>query len=197
MIGAPRGRTDYTDPHTGNTATWEYATWTSPRPPVRGPGDRGHRVLERATPRQAPGSRSSCSGRYSDGTDTPWYVMGRWAAGDGDIRRTSVDDQTDGRSSIWTDTFSVDDAASGLRLVSYQLRLTLYRTPGQQPHPDRVAARRDGLGHPRPLHRPEPQRPRPRPGAAGAALLAERARRASTRSTTTAARRGAAPPPRR
>lgn len=56
--------------------------------------------------------------------------MGRWAAGDGDIRRTSVDDQTDGRSSIWTDTFSVDDAASGLRLVSYKVRLTLYRTPG-------------------------------------------------------------------
>ena len=24
------GTTDYTDPHTGTTATWEYATWTSP-----------------------------------------------------------------------------------------------------------------------------------------------------------------------
>ncbi|CAM5459608.1 Peptidase C39 family protein OS=Streptomyces tendae OX=1932 GN=F3L20_10680 PE=4 SV=1 [Streptomyces tendae] len=45
-------------------------------------------------------------GTYSDGTDTPWYVMGRWAAGDAtDIRRTSVDDQSDGQSSIWTDTF--------------------------------------------------------------------------------------------
>ncbi len=39
--------------------------------------------------------------------------MGRWAAGDADIRRTSVDDQGDGRSSVWTDTFAVDDAASG------------------------------------------------------------------------------------
>lgn len=56
--------------------------------------------------------------------------MGRWASGDGDIRRTSVDDQTDDRSSVWTDTFAVDDPASGLRLVSYQLRLTLHRKPG-------------------------------------------------------------------
>ncbi|MET7631410.1 peptidase C39 family protein [Streptomyces sp. NPDC001773] len=129
VIGAPRGRTDYTDPHTGNTATWEYATWTSPR----------HRSAVPATEviaswnADAPAGtwiQIELSGRYSDGTDTPWYVMGRWAAGDGDIRRTSVDDQTDGRSSIWTDTFSVDDAASGLRLVSYELRLTLYRTPG-------------------------------------------------------------------
>jgi hypothetical protein len=67
---------------------------------------------------------------YSDGTATPWYVMGRWAAGDQDIKRTSVDGQSDGRSSIWTDTFSVDDPASGLRLLSYRLRLTLHRRPG-------------------------------------------------------------------
>lgn len=56
--------------------------------------------------------------------------MGRWAAGDADIRRTSLDDQTDGKATIWTDTFAIDDAASGLRLNSYQLRLTLYRKPG-------------------------------------------------------------------
>ncbi|MFE2651103.1 peptidase C39 family protein, partial [Streptomyces sp. NPDC059346] len=29
-IAAPAGRTDYTDPHTGTTTAWEYATWTSP-----------------------------------------------------------------------------------------------------------------------------------------------------------------------
>jgi hypothetical protein len=69
-------------------------------------------------------------GTYSDGTDTPWYVMGRWAAGDQDIKRTSVDDQTDGKSTIWTDTFAIDDATTGLRLASYRLRLTLYRKPG-------------------------------------------------------------------
>ena len=65
------------------------------------------------TPRPAPGSRSSCSGTYSDGTATPWYVMGRWASGDQDIRRTSVDGQSDRQASVWTDTFAIDDAAAG------------------------------------------------------------------------------------
>ncbi|MFI5751975.1 peptidase C39 family protein [Streptomyces sp. NPDC051644] len=129
VIGHAEGRTDYTDPHTGKTATWEYATWTSSV----------HRSAVPATEviaswnADAPAGtwiQIELQGRYSDATSTPWYVMGRWAAGDGDIRRTSLDDQSDGKSSIWTDTFSVDDAASGLRLVSYRLRLTLYRTPG-------------------------------------------------------------------
>ena len=30
VISAPAGTTDYADPHTGRTTTWEYATWTSP-----------------------------------------------------------------------------------------------------------------------------------------------------------------------
>lgn len=30
VIDVPLGTTDYTDPHTGRTAAWEYATWTSP-----------------------------------------------------------------------------------------------------------------------------------------------------------------------
>jgi hypothetical protein len=84
--------------------------------------------------RTPPGSwlQVELSGTYSDGTDTPWYVMARWAAGDQDIRRTSVDGQSDGRSSVSTDTLAVTDPASGLRLVSYRLRLTLYRTPGTE-----------------------------------------------------------------
>ncbi|MFF4213568.1 peptidase C39 family protein [Streptomyces sp. NPDC001796] len=129
VITTPAGRTDYTDPHTGKSATWEYATWTSP----------GHRLAVPATElvaswnAQTPAGtwlQVEVKGTYSDGTDTPWYVMGRWAAGDQDIRRTSVDGQSDGRSNIWTDTFAIADPASGLRLASYRLRLTLYRTPG-------------------------------------------------------------------
>ncbi|MGX1268705.1 peptidase C39 family protein [Streptomyces phaeoluteigriseus] len=129
VLAAPAGTTDYTDPHTGTTATWEYATWTSPV----------HRLAVPVTEAIASWNASTPAGTwlqielkaaYSDGTDTPWYVMGRWAAGDQDIKRTSVDDQTDGRSTVWTDTLAVDDAATGLRLTSYRLRLTLYRRPG-------------------------------------------------------------------
>lgn len=128
-IAHPLGRTDYTDPHTGTTATWEYATWTSPVHRSSVPATEVIASWNADTP-AGTWIRIELRGSYSDGTETPWYVMGRWAAGDGDIRRTSVDDQSDGKSSIWTDTFSVDDAASGLRLLSYRLRLTLYRTPG-------------------------------------------------------------------
>ncbi|MGX1913023.1 peptidase C39 family protein [Streptomyces phaeochromogenes] len=133
-IERPKGRTDYKDPHTGTTATWEYARWTSPVHRLAVPSTE---VIPSWNARTPAGTwlQVELSGTYSDGTDTPWYVMGRWAAGDQDIRRTSVDDQSDGRSSIWTDTFSIDDAASGLRLVSYWLRLTLYRKPGTKATP--------------------------------------------------------------
>ncbi|WP_406448283.1 peptidase C39 family protein [Streptomyces sp. NBC_00876] len=129
VIGHSLGSTDYTDPHTGTTAAWEYATWTSPVHRSAVPATEVIASWNADTP-AGTWIQIELRGSYSDGTETPWYVMGRWAAGDGDIRRTSVDDQSDGKSSIWTDTFSVDDAASGLRLLSYRLRLTLYRTPG-------------------------------------------------------------------
>ncbi|GAA0648280.1 peptidase C39 family protein [Streptomyces thermocarboxydovorans] len=129
VIAKPAGTTDYTDPHTGRTAAWEYAVWTSPV----------HRLSVPATEVIASWNAHTPGGTwlqvelratYSDGTDSPWYVMGRWAAGDQDIRRTSVDDQSDGTSTVWTDTLSLDDPAPGLRIVSYRLRLTLYRRPG-------------------------------------------------------------------
>ncbi|GGX33411.1 membrane protein [Streptomyces malachitofuscus] len=129
VIARAAGTTDYTDPHTGRTAAWEYATWTSPVHRLRVPATEAIASWNAHTP-EGTWLQVELKGTYSDGTDTPWYVMGRWAAGDQDIRRTSVDDQGDGKSSVWTDTFAVDDAASGLRLVSYRLRLTLHRRPG-------------------------------------------------------------------
>ncbi|GAA2978827.1 membrane protein [Streptomyces fulvorobeus] len=128
-ISAPTGRRGYTDPHTGTTGEWEYATWTSPVHRSTVPATEVIASWNADTP-AGTWIQIELLGSYTDGTDTPWYVMGRWAAGDGDIRRTSVDGQSDGKSSIWTDTFAVDDPASGLRLVSYRLRLTLHRTPG-------------------------------------------------------------------
>lgn len=129
VIAAPAGSTEYTDPHTGRTESWEYATWTSPEHRSAVPATEAVASWNAATP-AGTWIRVELRGRYSDGTVTPWFVMGIWAAGDGDIRRTSVDDQGDGKASVWTDTFAVDDAASGLRLTSYRLRVTLYRRPG-------------------------------------------------------------------
>ncbi|MFG3405200.1 peptidase C39 family protein [Streptomyces sp. NPDC048142] len=134
VFAAPAGRTGYTDPHTGTTAVWDYATWTSA---VHRSAVPATEVIASWNARTPAGTwiQVELSGTYADGTATPWFVMGRWAAGDGDIRRTSVDGQGDPHSSVWTDTFSVDDPASGVRLVSYRLRLTLYRTPGSRRTP--------------------------------------------------------------
>ncbi|WP_405579223.1 peptidase C39 family protein [Streptomyces sp. NBC_01092] len=129
VIAAPAGAIDYTDPHTGRTARWEYATWTSPVHRLRVPATEAIASWNAHTP-DGTWLQIELEGTYSDGAATPWYVLGRWAAGDQDIRRTSVDDQSDGRSSVWTDTFAIDDPATGLRLTAYRLRLTLYRTPG-------------------------------------------------------------------
>ncbi|MFP1628169.1 peptidase C39 family protein [Streptomyces sp. 5K101] len=129
VISTPADTVDYADPHTGRSGRWEYATWTSPVHRSTVPATEVIASWNAHTP-AGTWLRVELAGTYSDGTDTPWFVMGRWAAGDEDIRRTSVDNQSDGKASIWTDTFAVDDAASGLRLTSYRLRLTLYRRPG-------------------------------------------------------------------
>ncbi|MFF5480776.1 peptidase C39 family protein [Streptomyces sp. NPDC012935] len=129
VIAKAAGTTDYTDPHTGRTARWEYATWTSPVHRLTVPATEAIASWNAHTP-DGSWLGIELQGTYSDGTATPWYVLGRWAAGDQDIRRTSVDDQSDDKSSVWTDTFAIDDPATGLRLASYRLRLTLYRKPG-------------------------------------------------------------------
>lgn len=136
-IGRATASTDYTDPHLGGTTRYEYARWTSPLHRLSVPATEVIASWNALTP-TGTWIQVELRGTYTDGTETPWYVMGRWTAGDDaehDIRRTSVDDQSDGRSSVWTDTFSIDDAASSLRLSSYRLRLTLYRRPGTDPAP--------------------------------------------------------------
>ncbi|HEX6499403.1 MAG TPA: C39 family peptidase [Micromonosporaceae bacterium] len=133
-IGTPAGITDFTDPHTGVTRSWEYATWTSP---VHQIGFGATEVVASWNADAPPGTwiQVELHGTYTNGDQTPWYVMGRWAKTDQDIRRSTLDGQGDAWSSIWTDTFSIDDASKGVLLKDYQLRLTLYRAPGQSVSP--------------------------------------------------------------
>ncbi|MGW1979875.1 C39 family peptidase [Streptomyces sp. NPDC001889] len=129
VVARPAGRLDHTDPHTGRTGSWEYATWTSPEHRTRVPATEIIASWNADTP-AGTWLQVELRGTYADGTATPWFVMGRWAAGDTDIRRASLDGQSDGRSSVRTDTLAVDDPASAVRLVAYRLRLTLHRRPG-------------------------------------------------------------------
>ncbi|WP_344535441.1 peptidase C39 family protein [Streptomyces albiaxialis] len=133
---APAGTLDYRDPHTGKTAKWEYATWTSPRHQPAVPGGELIASWNAHTP-SGTWVKVELQGTYSDGKNSPWYVMGIWTEGDGDDvpRRTSVDDQKDGKSTVYTDTLSVDDLPSGLRVVNYRLRLTLCRAVGSDATP--------------------------------------------------------------
>jgi hypothetical protein len=126
----PTGTTEYADPHTGTTKTWQYGTWTSP---VTRVGFDASELVASWNAETPAGTwiQIEMQGTYNTGTQTPWYVMGRWASGDQDIKRTSVDRQGDPYSTIWTDTFSIDDVTAGVLLQAYQLRVTLYRAPGQ------------------------------------------------------------------
>ncbi|MBF9130175.1 C39 family peptidase [Plantactinospora sp. S1510] len=132
----PFGTTEYADPHTGITKTWAYSTWTSP---VTSVGFDASELVASWNADTPAGTwiQIELQGTYNTGNQTPWYVMGRWASGDQDIRRTTVNRQGDPWSTIWTDTFSIDDVANGVMLRAYQLRLTLYRAPDAR-HAPRV-----------------------------------------------------------
>mgnify|MGYP001175241994 CR=1 FL=1 len=134
VIDSPAGVTEYTDPHTGRKADWEYARWTSPehRPAV--PGSELIASWNAETP-AGTWLRVEAQARYTDGGTSPWYTMGVWASGDADIRRTSVDDQSDGHTSVFTDTLAVTSGAGDLRMASYRLRVTLHRRPGSGASP--------------------------------------------------------------
>jgi Peptidase_C39 like family len=134
-ITRPIGTMTYKDPIGGAGTNWEYGTWTSPLRPVGFGADQLVASWNATTPH---GSwlQVEMRGLTAAGTQTGWYVMGRWAADDpeagGDIHRTSVAGQDDANGSVDIDTFSAKAAHA---LLSYQLRVTLYRKPGTRVRP--------------------------------------------------------------
>ena len=129
----PAGRTTYTDPYGAGTKTWDYARWTSPTVKV---GFGASQLVASWTADTPHGSwlQVEMRGHTGAGTETKWYVMGRWAADDpgegGDIYRTSVPNQGDADGTVDIDTFIAKNS-----LTSYQLRVTLYRLPGGHARP--------------------------------------------------------------
>ena len=133
-LGTPVGTTVYKDPYNKTKRTWAYGTWTSP---VTDVGFDASELIASWNADTPAGTwiQVEMQGSYTSGAQTPWYVMSRWASGDGDIKRTSVNKQGDKWSTIWTDTFSINDATDGVLLRAYQLRVTLYRDPAQTASP--------------------------------------------------------------
>ncbi|MGN6129827.1 MAG: C39 family peptidase, partial [Nocardioidaceae bacterium] len=109
----------------------EWCAWLSPE--VR-PGF-GFTSLVPSWNAETPGSSwVSVQARVSrDGARwSRWYSFGVWAEGDAEVRRSSVDGQSDGEADLSVDVLSArEDAAWS----SYQLRVVLGRRPGDTAEP--------------------------------------------------------------
>jgi len=127
------GTSSYTDPYGAGTKNWDYARWTSPTVSV---GFGASQLVASWTASTPHGSwlQVEMRGRTGAGAGTKWYVMGRWASDDpgegGDINRTTVPGQADDNGNVDIDTFIAKNS-----LTAYQLRVTLYRTPGGHAQP--------------------------------------------------------------
>ncbi len=124
-FGSPVGTLSYAG------RDYEYATWTSP---VVAPGFLATEAIASWTA-ATPGAswvQVELRGATAMGDTTKWYVMGRWAADDTYVRRASLNGQGDANGTVYTDTFS---APSGGGLVTWQLRVSLYRAVGSSDAP--------------------------------------------------------------
>ena len=195
-LARPAGTTEYADPHTGATRTWEYATWTSP---VTRIGFDATELVASWNAETPAGTwiQVEMQGTYTTGDQTPWYVMGRWASGDTGHQadHASTGRATPGRRSGPTPSASTTPPP-GCCCGRTSCKLTLYRAPGQSRRPGGPDARRDELERAGPVHRPAERRATS-PGAASCRCRATRrtCTPGTTPSTTAAARPGARPPP--
>ncbi|HWD04146.1 MAG TPA: peptidase C39 family protein [Amycolatopsis sp.] len=130
-ITRPVGTVEHTEPGLGTTRAYEFGTWTSPR--YRQGFDATQLIASwNATTPSRTWLEIEARGWTAAGADTAWYVMGRWASGDGDIQRTSVGGQDDDNASVDVDTLATK---TGVTLRSYQLRVSLYREAGSDVTP--------------------------------------------------------------
>lgn len=122
--GASIGTLTYTDPYGYGSHTYSYDRWTSS---WFATGFGFSELVSSWNADTPPGTwiqvemQATTDGVYT----TKWYVMGRWAFGDGDFHRTSVGGQGDKDGYIAIDTFFAKDHP----MVGYRLRVTFYKLP--------------------------------------------------------------------
>ncbi|EWT01886.1 membrane protein [Intrasporangium oryzae NRRL B-24470] len=128
---------DYADPHAAGApaVTYEVASWRSP---VVAPGF-GLTELVASWNASTPGHswvEVVVRGTADDGTQTGWYVLGRWAASDpaagGAIHRTSLGGQATTYATVYTDTLAT---LNGHTLTDWQLEVRLLRPVGSSDVP--------------------------------------------------------------
>ncbi|TVT57857.1 peptidase C39 family protein [Amycolatopsis rhizosphaerae] len=124
-LGRPAGTLAY------EGKDYEYGQWTSP---VYRHGFGATELIASWNARTPDKTwlQVEAQGETETGAETAWYVMGRWASGDTDIRRTSVDGQDDADAEVSVDTLVMKP---GVTLRSYRLRVSLYREVGSAASP--------------------------------------------------------------
>ncbi|WP_410655515.1 C39 family peptidase [Amycolatopsis sp. lyj-112] len=130
-IDRPIGTIEHTEPTLGTTKTYEYGQWTSSSHTQGFDASQLIASWNARTPAKT-WLKIEAKGRTAAGAETTWYVMGRWASGDGDIKRTSVDGQSDANAAVDVDTLVMK---AGVALRSYRLRVSLYREAGSRATP--------------------------------------------------------------
>ncbi|SDX01172.1 Peptidase_C39 like family protein [Amycolatopsis xylanica] len=130
-IDRPIGTIEHTEPKLGTTKTYEYGQWTSPSYRLGFDATQLIASWNARTPEKT-WLQIEAKGKTGTGAETAWYTMGRWANGDADIKRTSVDGQSDANAFVDVDTLVMK---SGVTLKSYRLRISLYREAGTRETP--------------------------------------------------------------
>ncbi len=123
--GSSVGTYAYADTYGSPARTYSYARWTSP---FFATGFGFSELVSSWNADTPPGTwiQVEMQATTDKGATTKWYVMGRWAYGDGDIRRNSVGHQGDADGYIAIDTFFAKDHL----MTAYRLRVTLFKLPG-------------------------------------------------------------------
>ncbi|MGH3713559.1 MAG: C39 family peptidase [Micromonosporaceae bacterium] len=131
-IGSTVGTFDYTDPFgDGSSKRYEYARWTSPSVPLSFAATEAIPSWNADTP-GGTWIQVNLRGVTELGNTTKWYILGRWAARDTEMHRTSVPLQGDDDGFVAIDTFVARD---GHAWKSYQIELTLLRPVGSTDSP--------------------------------------------------------------
>ncbi|MCW3813299.1 peptidase C39 family protein [Micromonospora sp. DR5-3] len=124
VVDRPAGRVAHTDPHTGVTADYDRATWTSPPVRLGFPADE---IVPSWTADTPPGCwlRVELRGWADADPSTDWYVLGDWAADEATIHRSSVPGQTGDDARVAEDTLRI----TGAVVTGWQVRVSLFRRP--------------------------------------------------------------------
>ena len=118
----------YDDPF-GPARSYDYGNWTSQRITPRFGATELIASWSASTP-TGTWVEIAVQARTTSGRTTRWYIMGRWASGDGGFPTSSgprFSGQSDAYASVSTDTLVLK---SGYRLASYVVRATLFRRSG-------------------------------------------------------------------